>query len=65
MVDISMCPGGKCPLRHTCYRCTATPSEFWQSYIGAYYKDGKCDHYWPTEPDVKRKTRRVERAKDV
>ncbi len=39
MPDISMCQGlnvstnTMCPKRNTCYRFTATPSEFWQSYF--------------------------------
>ena len=56
MVDISMCAGSYCPIRNTCYRHTAKPDSHWQSYIGARYEDGECANYWPTEPDVKRKT---------
>ena len=66
MPDIGMCGGGACPIKHMCYRHTAKPSLVWQSYIGVYYKDGKCDHYWPlstrrntrglSNTDVKRKT---------
>lgn len=33
MPDISMCPGGNCMLRLNCHRCTATPSEYAQSYF--------------------------------
>lgn len=33
MPDISMCDGGSCPLRKRCYRFTAKPSEFRQSYF--------------------------------
>ena len=28
-----MCSGQDCPLKETCYRFTATPSEFRQSYF--------------------------------
>jgi hypothetical protein len=33
MPDISMCPGGSCPLRLNCHRYTATPDELLQSYF--------------------------------
>lgn len=33
MPDISMCPGGECPMKHSCYRYTATPTPHWQSYF--------------------------------
>ncbi len=46
--DISMCSGGDCPLKHSCYRHTATPSEFRQSYFLGIplEKDGTCKYYW-------------------
>jgi hypothetical protein len=47
MPDITMCPGHDCPLKEKCYRYTAKPCEFRQSYfMSPPYKDGKCDHYW-------------------
>jgi len=33
MPDISMCMGGKCALKDTCYRFKATPDENHQSYF--------------------------------
>lgn len=47
MPDITMCANKKCPLKKTCYRYTATPSKFMQSYAGFEYdKDTKsCDYY--------------------
>lgn len=49
MPDISMCSTRTCPLRQTCYRFTATPKEYGQSYFTTPpYKDGKCEYYWPT-----------------
>lgn len=48
MPDISMCKGGDCPLKETCYRFKATPSD-WQSYFGEtpYNEEKKdCDYYW-------------------
>lgn len=42
-----MCTGHDCPLKEKCYRYTAEPCEFRQSYfMSPPYKDGKCDHYW-------------------
>lgn len=49
MPDISMCMNETCPIKKSCYRYTATPSEHWQSYGSFVWKDGKCDHYWPVE----------------
>ena len=33
MPDISMCPGGDCVLKDTCYRYKATPTPEWQTYF--------------------------------
>ena len=47
MPDITMCPGTNCPYKETCYRFTAKPSEYWQSYFTEPpIKDGKCEMYW-------------------
>jgi hypothetical protein len=47
MPDITMCPGTNCPQKEKCYRFTAKPSEYMQSYfMKAPIKDGKCDMYW-------------------
>ena len=32
MPDISMCSNDECPLKNSCYRFMATPSEYMQSY---------------------------------
>ena len=50
MPDISMCEGGKCPQKHTCYRYTAFPSEYQQAYFvkPPYQMDG-CPYYWKME----------------
>lgn len=50
MPDITMCSGGNCPMKETCYRYKAKPSEFWQSYfteIPFKMVEGKieCTHY--------------------
>ena len=42
-----MCPGTDCPQKEKCYRYTAKPCEYWQSYfIDSPIKDGKCEMYW-------------------
>lgn len=50
MPDISLCPGNDCPRKETCYRHTATPSKYMQSYFvdPPYEKDNKeeCKYYW-------------------
>lgn len=47
MADITMCLGTDCPHKETCYRFTATPNEFRQSYfVTPPIKDGKCEMYW-------------------
>lgn len=47
MPDITMCLGTDCPHKETCYRFTAKPSEYYQSYFTEPpIKDGKCNMYW-------------------
>lgn len=47
MPDIAMCEGGDCPIKETCYRFTAKPSAYRQSYFSVPpIKDGECSHYW-------------------
>ena len=47
MPDITMCLGIDCPQKEKCYRFTAKPDEYWQSYfIDSPIKDGKCEMYW-------------------
>lgn len=52
--DISMCKNNTCPLRMTCYRFIAKPSEFMQSYgyfewIENLNNVPICDAYWEIE----------------
>lgn len=52
MPDVTMCEGTGCPLRDSCYRYTATPSDFRQSYFTEKpYDDdsGECDYYWSND----------------
>ncbi len=53
MPDISMCSGGDCPLKHSCYRHTATPSEFRQTYFTnpPVKEDSTCNYYWETKTE--------------
>jgi hypothetical protein len=45
--DITLCVGTNCPQKETCYRFTAKPNEYWQSYFSVPpIKDGKCEYYW-------------------
>ncbi len=45
MPDISLCQNYSCPLKEKCYRFTAKPSEFRQSYGMFEYEDGNCDYF--------------------
>ena len=59
MPDIAMCQNGDCPLREGCYRFTATPDQYRQSYAKFEYRfeyiesdgygelDVTCEHYMP------------------
>ena len=49
MPDISMCAGGNCPKKQDCYRYTAKPSEYRQSYFSEVPYDVKeqtCEMFW-------------------
>jgi hypothetical protein len=47
MSDIAMCKGTGCPVKEQCYRFTAKPNEFRQSYfVEVPFKDGKCEMFW-------------------
>jgi len=49
MPDITKCEDKDCPLKESCYRFTAKPSEYRQSYFveTPYNKETKeCDYYW-------------------
>ena len=53
MPDITMCEGTDCPHKEKCYRFTAEPSKFRQSYFAEPpIKDGKCDHYWGEQAEA-------------
>ena len=51
MADISMCYNDTCPLRETCYRFTAKPNPWRQTYADFTWSEdneGKitCGDYW-------------------
>lgn len=57
MPDISKCTaalgdGSLCPLRETCYRFLALPSEYWQSYLTEAPFDGQTCDYHMTPPQA-------------
>ena len=48
MPDICMCTGGRLAKCEDCYRRTAKPNEWRQSYFAEPpVKDGECGYYWP------------------
>lgn len=50
MADISMCADDTCPSRQKCYRFTAKPNDFWQSWGGFDREDQeKCKYFWSNE----------------
>jgi hypothetical protein len=51
MPDISMCNGGECPLKETCYRYKAKPSEYQQAYIVTPpYEGDECEYFMTIYP---------------
>jgi len=54
MPDISMCANQTCPKRNECYRFTATPSPYRQSYASFQPKpgDSQCEYFWPKDTRV-------------
>jgi len=55
MLYIAMCANKTCPSKELCYRFTATPKPFWQSYMYFTHNDsGKCDNFHPNELSKRR-----------
>lgn len=47
MTDISMCTNKDCPLRMKCFRYTAIPDPYWQSFCGFIPDEsGNCEMFW-------------------
>ena len=52
MPDITMCNGDGCRARNHCYRFTATPSVYVQSwFVQTPCDNKKCDYYYEMEVD--------------
>lgn len=51
MPDMAMCRGGDYPLKENCYRFTATPNEWRQSYFSTppWKGEKNCDYYIPVQ----------------
>jgi len=49
MPDIAMCKNEACPSKLMCYRFTATPSDFRQSFAEFKHDGLKCDAFWFNE----------------
>ena len=58
MADITMCPGGDCPLKKACYRYTAVPSGMQSMMAKPIFvkedtsKKLECRMYWPNGKDA-------------
>lgn len=50
MADITMCKGGTCPFKGSCYRFQAVPNLLRQSYFVEIpfneRLDNSCEYYW-------------------
>lgn len=48
MPDITMCHGTGCPVKEDCYRYTAKPNKYRQSYFTdpPVDEDGNCEYFW-------------------
>ena len=56
MSDITKCYGADCPMKESCKRFTAKPSELWQSYFldpPYHINEGGflCDMYWGAQAE--------------
>lgn len=47
MADITMCTNKTCSKRNNCYRFTATPNDYLQSYFdGKPGSNNDCNYFW-------------------
>ena len=47
MTDITMCFGGDCPVKESCYRFMAEPNEYRQAYFSIPpFEKSTCKMYW-------------------
>lgn len=53
MPEITMCNGGDCPLKETCYRFKAMKKVYGQTYfLSQPQKNGECGYYWKVDNKV-------------
>lgn len=45
MPDISMCKGGKCPLKKSCFRYRAIPGSFQSYFMNPPFQGDECIHF--------------------
>lgn len=46
MADITMCEGGDCPLKESCYRFRAPKNPYRQAFfVNIPYQNGECKKY--------------------
>lgn len=63
MADITKCSNVDCPIKKRCYRFTATPNEYWQSYAGFKFYNNNCDHFIENYDNSKSNVRDRKRSK--
>tara|TARA_R110002073_G_scaffold44656_5_gene123756 strand:+ start:2257 stop:2439 length:183 start_codon:yes stop_codon:yes gene_type:complete len=47
MPDITMCVNEECKFKLSCYRCTAEPNQYRQSYASFEPEGDGCDYFIP------------------
>lgn len=60
MADITMCTGEKCPLKHLCYRHTATPSKFQLYFTVPLIKDNQTCNFFKSNIEIQEEAKRIE-----
>jgi hypothetical protein len=55
MPDISMCPGGECPLKENCLRYKSKPGMLQTYFLTPPFVKDSCDYFYP----VKKKEKNV------
>ena len=57
--DISMCANDKCTLKEECYRYTARPNPYMQSYASYEQdKNGKCNDFYDNKKKLNANNKR-------
>ena len=51
MADITMCKNENCPVKDTCFRYLATPSQYQAYYVFDENSNEPCDSYWECETE--------------